>query len=305
MTTTIRPKKFFSRYQIPLTEMPHLVESQLLSFTTLIEKGIENLLKEFSPIKDYAEKKFELSIGSPEIMLPKFNEHFAKDNKLNFEGQIKVKVTLKNKSLNVVKEQEMLLAEIPLMTDHGTFIINGVERVIAPQLARSFGIFFTGNEVKGKNYFGAKIIPARGVWMEIETDTDGTIFCRIDRKRKFPVTSLLRILGAETNEKILEMFKGNADAKKVIEMTLAKDHAKTKDEAYMEIHKRLRDGDLATAENARSFVQALLKEDRYDISRVGRFRFNKRFSKSMEEKELERRTLSLDDIATTLAHIGR
>jgi DNA-directed RNA polymerase subunit beta len=303
MTTTIRPKKFFSRYQIPLTEMPHLVESQLLSFTTLIEKGIENLLKEFSPIKDYAEKKFELSIGSPEIMLPKFNEHFAKDNKLNFEGQIKVKVTLKNKSLNVVKEQEMLLAEIPLMTDHGTFIINGVERVIAPQLARSFGIFFTGNEVKGKNYFGAKIIPARGVWMEIETDTDGTIFCRIDRKRKFPVTSLLRILGAETNEKILEMFKGNADAKKVIEMTLAKDHAKTKDEAYMEIHKRLRDGDLATAENARSFVQALLKEDRYDISRVGRFRFNKRFSKSMEEKELERRTLSLDDIATTLAHI--
>jgi DNA-directed RNA polymerase subunit beta len=303
MTTTIRPKKFFSRYQTPLTEMPHLVESQLVSFANLIEKGIENLLKEFSPIKDYAEKKFELSIGSAEIMLPKFNEHYAKDNKLNYEGQIKVKVTLKNKSLNVVKEQEMLLAEIPLMTDHGTFIINGVERVITPQLARSFGIFFTGNEVKGKNYFGAKIIPARGVWMEIETDTDGTIICRIDRKRKFPVTSLLRILGAETNEKILELFKGNPDTKKVVEMTLAKDHAKTKDEAYMEIHKRLRDGDLATAENARSFVQALLKEDRYDISRVGRFRFNKRFGKSMDEKELERRTLSLDDVATTLGHI--
>ncbi len=283
--------------------MPHLVESQLASFANLVENGIKNLLDEFSPISDYAGKKFDLSIGSPELMLPKWNEHYAKNNKLNYEGQIKVKVTLKNKSLNVVKEQEMFLADIPLMTDHGTFIINGVERVITPQLARSFGIFFTGNEVKGKNYFGAKIIPARGVWMEIETDTDGTIYCRIDRKRKFPVTSLLRILGAETNAAIMDLFKGNPEATKIVEMTLAKDHAKTKDEAYMEIHKRLRDGDLATADNARNFVQALLKEDRYDINRVGRFRFNKRFSKSMDAKELERRTLSLDDIATTVAHI--
>jgi len=88
--------------------------------------------------------------------------------------------------LNVVKEQEMFLADFPLMTDHGTFIVNGVERIISPQLARSFGIFFTANEVKGKSYFGAKIIPARGVWMEIETDADGTVYCRIDRKRKFP-----------------------------------------------------------------------------------------------------------------------
>lgn len=303
MTTTIRPKKFFSRYQAPLTETPHLVESQLLSFTQLVEKGIKNLLDEFSPITDYAGKKFDLSIGSPELQRPKFDEHYAKNNKLNYEGQIKVKVTLRNKSLNVVKEQEMFLADIPLMTDHGTFIINGVERVIVPQLARSFGIFFTGTEVKGKSYFGAKIIPARGVWMEIETDTDGTIFCRIDRKRKFPISSLLRVLGAETDEAIKELFKGNPDAVKIIEMTLAKDHAKTKDEAYMEIHKRLRDGDLATAENARSFVQTLLKDDRYDINRVGRFRFNKRFGKLMDEKELERRTLNLDDIATTVGHI--
>ncbi len=303
MTTTIRPKKFFSRYQAPLAEMPHLVEAQLLSYTQLIEQGIVNLLKEFSPIKDHSEKKFELSISSPELQRPKWDEHYAKDNKLNYEGQIKVMVTLKNKSLNVVKEQEMFLADIPLMTDHGTFIINGVERIITPQLARSFGIFFTVNEVKGKSYFGAKIIPARGVWMEIETDTDGTIYCRIDRKRKFPVTSLLRILGADTNEAIKAAFKGNPEAIKVIEATLAKDHAKTVDEAYMEIHKRLRDGDLATAENARTFVQPLLKEERYDISRVGRFRFNKRFEKSMDADELERRVVSLDDIATTIAHI--
>ena len=284
--------------------MPHLVEAQLASFQWLLDHGVTNLLKEFSPIQDYAGKKFELSFTDVEFIRPKYNEHFAKDNKQNYEGQVKVKVVLKNKSLNVVKEQEMFLADFPLMTDHGTFIINGVERVIVPQLARSFGIFFTSNEVKGKNFFGAKIIPARGVWMEIETDTDGTICCRIDRKRKFPVTSLLRILGADTNEKILEAFKESPEAKKIVELTLAKDHAKTPEEAYIEIHKRLRDGDLATADNARSFIQALLEPNRYDISRVGRFRFNKRFGKSMEEKAMEQRTLSLDDIATTINHVA-
>ncbi len=298
-----RPQKFFSRYKTPLTDIPHLVEAQLTSFSQLMANGFENLLKEFSPITDYAGKKFELSIGGMELVRPKYDEHFAKNNKMNYEGQIKVKVTLKNKSLNVVKEQEMFLADFPLMTDHGTFIINGVERIITPQLARSFGIFFTAEEVKGKNFFGAKIIPARGVWMEIETDTDGTIYCRIDRKRKFPVTSLLRILGAKTNEAIIDLFKSNPEIKKVIELTLAKDHAKTVDEAYIEIHKRLRDGDLATVDNARTFIQALLEPNRYDISRVGRFRFNKRFEKPMDEKSLERHTLNLDDIATTVGHI--
>jgi DNA-directed RNA polymerase subunit beta len=302
-TSTIRPKKYFSRYQPPLAEMPHLVESQINSFKALMEAGFSNLLKEFSPIKDYAEKKFELSMSDAELVRPKYDEHYAKNNKLNYEGQIKVKVTLKNKSLNVVKEQEMFLADFPLMTDHGSFIINGVERVIVPQLARSFGIFFTSTEVKGKNYFGAKVIPARGVWMEIETDADGTIYCRIDRKRKFPVTSLLRIFGADTNEKIKKLFEGNPEVLKVIEITLAKDHAKTVDEAYIEIHKRLRDGDLATAENARSFIQSLFSAERYDISRVGRFRFNKRFEKGMDEKSLERRILQLDDISTTISHI--
>jgi len=268
-----------------------------------MEHGFSNLLKEFSPLKDYAEKKFELSIGGLELVRPKYDEHYAKNNKMNYEGQIKVKVTLKNKSLNVTKEQEMFLADFPLMTDHGTFIINGVERVIAPQLARSFGIFFTSNELKGKNYFGAKIIPARGVWMEIETDADNTIYCRIDRKRKFPVTSLMRILGADTNEKILELFSGDPEARKIIETTLSKDHSKSVDDSYIEIHKRLRDGDLATADNARTFIKALLAPDRYDISRVGRFRFNKRFNKPMDEKSLERHTLSLDDITTTIAHV--
>jgi len=301
--STIRPKKYFAKYHEPLVGMPNLVEAQLASFTWLIEKGIVNLLKEFSPIKDYAEKKFELSFGKMDLLYPKFNEHYAKNNKLNYEGQIKITVKLKNKTLNVEKEQEMFLADFPLMTDHGTFIINGVERVIVPQLARSFGIFFVANEIRGKSYFGAKVVPARGAWMEIEMDADNTIYCRIDRKRKFPITSLLRVLGADTTPAMLDLFKADPETKKVIEHTLSKDHAKTVDEAFIEIHKRLRDGDLATADNARSFIKAVLSADRYDISKVGRFRFNKRFGKSMDEKDLAKHTITLDDIVTTVGHI--
>ena len=296
-------KKYFSRYKKALTVMPNLVESQFTSFNWLIETGIGEVLKEFSPITDYAGKKFELSFTSFELSKPKFDEHYAKVNKLSYEGQIKVKVKLKNKMLDAVKEQEMFLSDFPLMTDHGTFIINGIERVIAPQLARSFGIFFTLNELKGKNFFGAKIIPTRGVWMEIESDSDGTIYARIDRKRKFPITSLLRILGGETNEAILALFAGNPEVRKTIELTLAKDHAKTVDEAFIEIHKRLRDGDLATADNAREFIGGIFKDDRYNLSPVGRFRFNKRFGKPMDEKALERMTISIDDIATIISHI--
>ncbi|MEK7184597.1 MAG: DNA-directed RNA polymerase subunit beta, partial [Patescibacteria group bacterium] len=296
-------KKYFSRFKESLTEMPNLVESQIVSFNILIEKGIGEVLKEFSPIKDYAGKKFELSFSGFELSRPKYDEHYAKSNKLSYEGQIKVKVKLHNKLLDSTKEQEMFLADLPLMTDHGTFIINGIERVIVAQLARSFGIFFTLNETKGKNLFGAKIIPARGVWMEIESDSDSAIYVRIDRKRKFPITTLIRILGAKTDADILALFKGNELATKAVELTLAKDHAKTEDEAYIEIHKRLRDGDLATADNAREFIGNIFNPDRYDINKVGRFRFNKRFSKSMDEKELERRTISVDDIATIFAHI--
>ncbi len=283
--------------------MPNLVDAQVASFDWLVENGLKEIFQEFSPIKDYAEKKFELSFTNFELSKPKYDEHYAKVNKLSYEGQIKIKAKLKNKVLDSVKEQEIFLADFPLMTNHGTFIINGIERVIVPQLARSFGVFFTSSETKGKTYFGAKVIPARGVWMEIDSDADGVVYVRIDRKRKFPVASLLRVLGAETDKDILALFKDNEEAAKVVEMSIAKDHAKTTDDAFVEIYKRLRDGDLATADNARGYIDGLFNSDRYDLSPVGRFRFNKRFKKSMDETELKRKTLSLDDIATVISHV--
>ncbi len=284
--------------------MPNFVEPQLTSFKWLIEKGLKEVFEEFTSIKDYSEKKFQLDFTGFELSQPKYDEYYAKDNKLSYEAPLKVKVKLKNFILGTEKEQEIFMADFPLMTPHGTFIISGIERVIVPQLARSYGVFFTAAEVKGRKLFGAKVIPSRGAWVEIESDADGVIYVRIDRKRKFTATTLLRVLGAHTDADILKLFAGDPNAKLSIEKTLAKDHAKTIDEAYIEIHKRLRDGDLATAENAREFINSIFDVERYDLSRVGRFRFNKRFGKKLTEKDLERKTISLDDFGTIIMHIA-
>ena len=298
-----RPQKHFSSFKKPLTVLPNLVESQTKSFQWLVEEGLGEVFKEFSPIRDYSEKKFELEFTKFELGQPKFDEYQVKVNKLSYEAPLKVSVRLKNKILGEVKEQEIFMADFPVMTNHGTFIINGIERVIVPQLARSFGVFFTANEIKGKKHFGAKIIPARGAWIEIETDSDSTFYVRIDKKRKFSLISLLRVFGATTNEKILALFKDNPTAKQFIEASIAKDPAKTADDAYIEIHKKLRDGDLATVENAREFIQSIFDTERYDLSKVGRFRFNNRFGKPMEGKEIDRRVVSIDDLVTIIDHL--
>jgi DNA-directed RNA polymerase subunit beta len=297
-----RPKKYFSKYKKPLVEFPDLLATQLESFNWLIEHGLKEVFKEFSPISDYSGKKFDLEFSSFHISEPKFDEHHAKANKLSYEAQLKARVKLANKTLGGTKEQEIFMADIPMMTPHGTFIINGVERVIVPQLARSFGVFFPDLEVKGKRFFGAKIIPARGVWIEIETDADGVLYVRIDKKRKFPITALLRVLGMYTDDAILNAFK-DEETKKMITLALSKDTAKTLHDAYIEIYKRLRDGDLATPENAKEFIDSLFSTERYDLSPVGRFRFNKRFEKDMSPKELERRTLSKDDVITIVSYV--
>jgi len=301
--TTKREKKYFGKFKEPLTTIPNLVISQIQSFDWLIKEGLKEVFQEFSSIQDFSQKKFTLDFSGFELAKPKYDEYYAKDNKLSYEAPLKVKVRLKNHIMKTEKEQEIFMADFPLMTPHGTFIISGIERVIVPQLARSFGVFFTSQVIRGKKTFGAKIIPSRGAWVEIETDIEGILYVRIDKKRKFPVTALLRSLGAESDKNIMDLFKGNEFAKTHLEKTLAKDHAKTSGEAYIEIHKRLRDGDLATEENAKEFFNSIFGTERYDLSKVGRFRFNNRFTKSMSDKEIERRTISLDDLKTIVDHV--
>jgi DNA-directed RNA polymerase subunit beta len=298
-----REKKYFSKYKKPLVEFPNLLETQIVSFNWLIESGLKEVFKEFSPINDYSEKKFQLEFSSFFLAEPKYDEFYAKANKLSYETQLKARVKLLNKTTGSSKEQEVFMSDIPLMTAHGTFIINGVERVIVAQLARSSGVFFTDQEIKGKRYFGAKLVPARGVWIEIESEADGVLYVRIDKKRKFPITSLLRVLGFSSDEMMLKAFKGMPNAEEVLKVCLEKDPAKTLHDSYIEIYKRLRDGDLATADNAREHINNIFSEERYDFSPVGRFRFNKRFDKSMDDKEMERRTISKEDMVTIVAHI--
>ena len=300
----VRPKKYFGRYKKPLIEFPNLIEAQVKSFKWLVETGIKEVFKEFSPISDYSNKKFQLEFSSFSLGEPKFDENYSKINKLSYQGLLKARVKLTNKVLGTVKEQEIFMSELPLMTTHGTFIINGVERVIVPQLARSFGVFFTESENKGKKCFGAKIIPARGVWIELESEADGTIYIRIDKKRKFSATTLLRAMGYTSDEMILKIFDKHPSATESIKMCLTKDTAKNLNGAYIEIYKRLRDGDMATADNAKEFIDSLFTEERYDLSPVGRFRFNKRFEKEMTEAELARRTISKEDLMTVIAHIA-
>ncbi|MSU55906.1 MAG: DNA-directed RNA polymerase subunit beta [Candidatus Taylorbacteria bacterium] len=298
-----RPQKHFGAYKAPLTTLPNLVEPQVESFKWLIETGLKEVFSEFSSIKDYSGKKFELDFTGFKLQEPKFDEFYAKQNKLSYEAPLKVTVRLKNKIVGSVKEQEIFMADFPLQTQHGTFIISGIERVIVPQLARSFGVFFTAEEIKGRKYFGAKIIPARGAWIEIETDVDGALYVRIDRKRKFAVTSLLRILGAKDEKQIFSLFATTPAAEPHLKASFAKDHAKTTDEAYMEIHKRLRDGEIGSVENAKEFINSIFETERYDLSKVGRFRFNKRFGKSMDEKEMDRRVISLNDLVTIVTNV--
>jgi DNA-directed RNA polymerase subunit beta len=286
-----------------MVPMPDLVAPQVASFRTFVSEGLKSLFKEFSPIIDYSKKKFELEFVSFELGEPKVDEYGAKENKLTYDAPLKATVRLNNKGLNSKKEQTIFLADFPIMTEHGTFIINGVERVIVPQLARSFGVFFSAGEVRGKTCFGAKIIPARGAWVEIDSEADGAIFVKIDRKRKFPATMLLRILGATFDRDMLTLFERVPGGKASIQATLEKDSAKTVEQAYIEIYRRLRDGDLATPDTAREYVKGIFSPERYDLSYPGRHRFNQRFNRSMDKKDLEERSLSLDDLVLILGHI--
>lgn len=296
-------KKYFGRYKEPLVPLPNLVKPQLDSFEWVIKEGLKEVFKEISPINDYSAKKFELEFVNFEIDKPKFNEHYAKENMLSYDAPMRATIKLKNKTLGSEKEQEIFLTDFPMMTDHGTFIINGIERVVISQLARSFGVFFTSQELKGKTYFGAKIIPARGAWIEIESEADGVIYVKIDRKRKFPVVALLRVLGAHFDRDMISLFGNNKNAKEMINATIEADSAKTIEEAYIEIHKKLRDGDPATPQHAREFIDSIFGADRYDLSPVGRYRFNQRFKKALSNDEMERRSISLDDIVTIISHI--
>ncbi|MBU1082878.1 DNA-directed RNA polymerase subunit beta [Patescibacteria group bacterium] len=287
--------------------LPNLNSLQLESYQWFVKQGLQELFDEINPVEDLTGKNLELHLVDYYLEDPKVTETIARTTDVTYEVALRVKLRLINKETGEIKEQEVFLGDIPMMTNSGTFIINGVERVVVSQLIRSAGVLFTREEGLNNGQYGAKIIPERGAWLEIETNSKGVISVKIDRKRKTYLTTLLRAFGLSSDSEIVDIFKDvNTDPKQdFIKNTLEKDPSKSSDQAVLEIYRKVRPGDLATVENARNlFTSMFTSHRRYDLSRVGRYKLNKRLGlKTPNEKEF--RVLMLEDLIAISKEIIR
>src|SRR3989339_16744 len=286
--------------------MPDLIEVQKNSYKWFLEEGLLDLFDEVSPIQDFIGRDLELYFEKYYLDEPKFDEVESRKKNITYEAPLRVNVRMKNKRTEQSVTQEVFLGDFPIMTDNGTFIINGIERVVVSQLIRSAGVIFSSEYIKGKKYYGAKIIPNRGAWLEIETDANKVIWVRIDRKRKVAVTSLLRAFGIETDEDIKALFKEvDLSEDGYIEATINKDLAKNEAEGLSEVYKRIRPGDLATTENARQLIYSMFfRFDRYDFDRVGRYKINRRFGIDIPNNK-ETRILRREDLIEIVKEVIR
>ncbi|MFC1644501.1 DNA-directed RNA polymerase subunit beta [Patescibacteria group bacterium] len=300
--SSLSKRKFFKkRFMVSL---PNLIEAQTQSYDWLLDKGFQELLDEVNPIVDATGRELEVTISDYYLDEPKYDELTSNNKNISYEAPLRAKASLLVKKTGEVREQEVYLGDLPIMTDRGTFIVNGVERVVVNQLIRSPGVFFTVTYQKGKKLFGAKIIPNRGAWLEIDTDLDGVISVKIDRKRKIPVTSLLRAFGYIEDEKIKKAFS-DVDLGDVhfIDETINKDITKTQGEGYKEVYKRIRPGDFATEDNAKQMIDSMFFDfNRYDFGKVGRYRLNQRLSVERSNEE-ENRILNTEDLILVIKEI--
>ena len=270
-----RKRMSFSRISEVL-DMPDLIEVQKNSYKRFVEEDLREVLDDISPITDYTEKLvLEFVDYSIDFDHPKYSVEECKERDVNYCAPLKVLVRLINKETGEVKEQPVFMGDFPLMTEQGTFIINGAERVIVSQLVRSPGVYYTRSIDKlGKNLYSAQVIPNRGAWLEYETDSSEVLHVKIDRQRKVYITALLRALGYGTNAEIIELM---GEEERLMN-TLDKDTTKSVEDGLIEIYKRQRPGEPPTEESARSLLNALFFDRRYDLARVGRYKFNKKLS---------------------------
>jgi DNA-directed RNA polymerase subunit beta len=286
--------------------MPDLIEVQKDSYAWFLKEGLADLFDEISPITDFIGRELELHFGKYYLDEAKFDEAESKAKNVTYEASLRVETTLLNKKTGQKNTQEVFLGDFPLMTKNGTFIINGIERAIVSQLIRSAGVIFSAEQIRGRKYYGAKIIPNRGAWIELETDASGVIWARIDRKRKVAVTALLRAFGFGEDEEIRNLFtEVNQGEVNYIEATLGKDTAKDEAEGLIEVYKRIRPGDLATADNAKQLIHSMFfRFDRYDFDRVGRYKLNKRFGFDIPNNK-STRILRREDLVAIISEIIR
>ena len=258
-------------------EMPDLIEVQLDSYQWFLKEGLQEVFDDINPIQDYT-GNLNLEFVGYKLDLDniKYVVEECKERDSTYAAPLKVKVRLLNKETGEVKEQEVFMGDFPLMTEQGTFIINGAERVVVSQLVRSPGVYYDmAIDKTGNNLYSATVIPNRGAWLEYETDSNNIIYVRIDKTRKLPITILARALGCGTDTEIVNFFGDEERLKSTIE----KDNTKAKEEALLEIYKRLRPGEPPTVDSAQTLVESLFFDaKRYDLSRVGRYKFNKKLA---------------------------
>ena len=305
--------KNFGKARVSL-EPPYLLALEKENWELFWQRDLKELFQEVSPIRDYTKKELELWFLDFKLGEPRYKTDLeAKQNNDSFTADLRVRTKLVNLKTKEIKEQEVFLTDFPLMTERGTFIVNGVERVAISQLIRSPGAFFTSQTLSGRNCFGAKIIPNRGAWLEFETETSGFIGVRIDRKRKMAATTLLRAFGIADDLNIKEKFEDvNKGEINYIEETLKKDPTHNQSEALVEVYQRLRPGDLATPDTARELIwNMFFIFERYDLSKVGRWRMGQRLPELREkgEKEegigVEGRVLKPEDVIAVIREIIR
>ncbi|HEU4671499.1 MAG TPA: DNA-directed RNA polymerase subunit beta [Candidatus Limnocylindrales bacterium] len=294
--------------------VPNLIELQLESFEWFIDKGLRELFDEISPIKDFTGKVMELQFLDYEFGPPKYSEEECRTKDLTFSKPLYVNVELLIKETGEIQRQRVYMGDYPWMTDQGTFVINGAERVVVSQLVRSPGVYYSVDpdlfNQTGRELFTAKVIPNRGAWLEFETTKADQLYVKVDRKRKIPATTLLRAVGYETNEEMEAVFAPvDVDPEHpYLANTLDKDITHTQHDALIEVYKKLRPGDPPTGDNARQLVESLFFNfRRYDLGRVGRYKFNKKLDPVAARMGIELardgRTITREDIAAIVGHL--
>lgn len=293
---SIRKRRSFSKIP-PVLEPPNLIEIQKDSFKWLCDEGIAEVFKEVTPIIDFT-GTYVLEFGAYRFSEPKYSEDECREKDMTYSASLTVDLRLINKETGEIKEQPVFFGDFPLMTDKGTFIINGTERVVVSQLVRSPGVYFSSEIDKQTDRVthACKVIPNRGAWLEFEIDRRDFVVVRIDRKRKQPATVLLKALGFD-KEKILKYF----DGAEIIERTLEKDGIDNGEEALIEIYKRIRPGEPPTVESAKTLIGSLyFNSGRYDLAKVGRYKINKKLGLQIP---IETTTLTVEDIFATLKYL--
>lgn len=308
-------KRTYFRPEHKVIDLPDLVGHLKSSWRKMVDSDLGDIFSEVNPIDDYTGEKLRLSFKDYHFGEPKISDKEAIRDNADYTAPLYANVELVNRTTGEVKEQELYLGEYPWMTDRGTFVINGSERVIISQLIRSNGVYFDAEQVGDQRYYGARIMPSRGAWFQFETDSHGVIWVRIDRRRKMPVTTLLRALGYSTNTAINELFaKTNHGEVDYIKETIAKESSRTTNEALIDVFQRLRPGDLATVENARQMIErSFFDFKRFDMGKVGRYKLNRRLDNIKKDLGMptglaetnENRVLLLDDLVAIINEIIR